>query len=215
LSPALEMLLIQRSRIAKQAAGKPTLAVNILGNRYRPGERWLVYCDDRTQLQTVRQGLTNRGLHSFEYWSAMHSHGPDVLARFSRSGGILVAIRCLDEGIDIPSVSHALILASSQNPREFIQRRGRVLRVSPGKDIAVIHDVLVSPPSVNGASFRNLALAEIRRAHEFAQHAENLSAALMLDAFAAEWGVNWDDVVDDGVEADPLEEEEVESGSGV
>jgi len=44
---------------------------------------------------------------------------------FENHGGIVVSIRCLDEGIDIPAVSHALILASSKNPREYIQRRGR------------------------------------------------------------------------------------------
>ena len=61
------------------------------------------------------------------------------------NGGIVVSIRCLDEGVDIPSVTHALILASSKNPREFVQRRGRVLRRFQGKSVANIHDVLVLP----------------------------------------------------------------------
>ncbi len=50
-------------------------------------------------------------------------------------GGVIVSIKCLDEGVDIPSTTHAIILASSQNPREFIQRRGRVLRLYHGKKL--------------------------------------------------------------------------------
>ena len=45
----------------------------------------------------------------------------------------LVAIRCLDEGVDIPETRRAFILASSSNPKQFIQRRGRILRVAKGK----------------------------------------------------------------------------------
>lgn len=45
----------------------------------------------------------------------------------------LVAIKCLDEGVNIPGIRTAFILASSTNPREYIQRRGRILRLAPGK----------------------------------------------------------------------------------
>jgi len=57
----------------------------------------------------------------------------------------LVAIRCLDEGVDIPDVKRAFILSSSSNPKEFIQRRGRVLRRAEGKEFAEIYDFLVVP----------------------------------------------------------------------
>lgn len=57
----------------------------------------------------------------------------------------LIAIRCLDEGVDIPLTKRALILASSTNPRQFIQRRGRVLRKAKGKDTAEIYDFIVFP----------------------------------------------------------------------
>ena len=52
----------------------------------------------------------------------------------------LVAIKCLDEGVNIPGIRTAFILASSTNPREYIQRRGRILRLAPGKDRAIIYD---------------------------------------------------------------------------
>ncbi|MBL3199900.1 type III restriction endonuclease subunit R, partial [Klebsiella pneumoniae] len=76
----------------------------------------------------------------FEYHAAMAGDPQRTLDLFESQGGIVVSIRCLDEGVDIPAVSHALILASSKNPREFIQRRGRVLRKSPTKSMSYVYD---------------------------------------------------------------------------
>ena len=76
-------------------------------------------------------------------------------------------------GVDIPSVTHALILASSKNPREFIQRRGRVLRTHPGKALAHVHDAIVLPPRRPlrdaDAEADPVTAGELARAIEFAQ----------------------------------------------
>ena len=96
-------------------------------------------------LSLVLAGIRSIGVDAYEYRSDMAGSIPETLDFFERVGGILVAIKCLDEGVDLPAVDRALILASSSNPREFIQRRGRVLRRSPGKYSAVIHDALVIP----------------------------------------------------------------------
>ncbi|MEI7687451.1 MAG: helicase-related protein, partial [Planctomycetota bacterium] len=92
----------------------------------------------------------------------------------------LVAIRCLDEGIDIPQVRRAFILASSTNPRQFIQRRGRILRRADGKGSAEIYDFVVVPPLDEVAPgtaeyrvLRNLVSREMERVVEFARLAEN------------------------------------------
>src|SRR4029079_10415276 len=88
----------------------------------------------------------------------------------------LVAIRCLDEGIDVPACRTAYILASSRNPKQFIQRRGRILRRSPGKEAAVIHDFLVKLPEDGrdwGEMERRLFVAELERCAEFANLARN------------------------------------------
>ena len=61
----------------------------------------------------------------------------------------IVAIKCLDEGINIPGIQKAFILASSTNPKEYIQRRGRVLRKSPNKDFAEIYDFITLPHDLN------------------------------------------------------------------
>jgi len=68
---------------------------------------------------------------------------------------ILVAMRCLDEGVDVPPARTAIIMASSGNPKEYIQRRGRILRKHPGKNRAVIYDLIVVPP-VNKIKNKNL-----------------------------------------------------------
>lgn len=58
---------------------------------------------------------------------------------------VLVAMKCLDEGVDVPQIKVAIILSSTGNPREYIQRRGRILRRSPGKEKAAIYDIIVMP----------------------------------------------------------------------
>lgn len=95
----------------------------------------------------------------------------------------LVAIKCLDEGVDIPSVERAFILSSSSNPKEFIQRRGRVLRQSKetGKEFAYIYDFIVIPNpdnvDVDQATLkmeRNYLEKEFIRFQEFVEIAENV-----------------------------------------
>ena len=88
----------------------------------------------------------------------------------------LVAIRCLDEGVDIPAIQTAVILASSGNPRQFIQRRGRILRPHPGKQRATLFDMIVVPPELDRETWeveRNLLRKELRRFVEFADLADN------------------------------------------
>lgn len=93
----------------------------------------------------------------------------------------LVAIRCLDEGVDVPAAQVAYLLASSGNPREFIQRRGRILRKAAGKDHAVIYDMITVPPlsalhKQDPGAFnveRRIVKKELVRFREFADCAEN------------------------------------------
>ena len=86
----------------------------------------------------------------------------------------LVAIKCLDEGVDIPSCETAFLLASSSNPRQFIQRRGRILRRSPGKEKAIIYDFFVhTNGGVNDKFNRRLIKKEVKRVREFSSFALN------------------------------------------
>lgn len=165
----LKHLLIARSRIIKNAAEKPATAAALLQDRYRPGHRWLVYCDNQTQVNEVRQSLADRGIGSWEYYRGMPGDAANTLRAFSINGGIVVSIRCLDEGVDIPASDHALILASSRNPREHIQRRGRVLRRYPFKTVASLHDIITVPRDFDHTdSTIGTITGEMARALEFA-----------------------------------------------
>ena len=84
----------------------------------------------------------------------------------------IAAIKCLDEGVDVPQTRVAYILASTSNPREYIQRRGRVLRKAEGKEFAIIHDFLVCPPFENYEETGFLS-KELDRAKEFSGLALN------------------------------------------
>ncbi len=188
----LRMLAIARARILKRAAKKVGLATRILAEHYQPGQRWLVYCDGLNQLRQVRQALGKAGLESLEYHSAMKGDRLATLTELEINGGILVSVRCLDEGVDLPAVSHALILASSRNPREFIQRRGRILRRYPGKTLAFLHDALVvpAPDKERPASGSDPLLAgELRRVLEFARGAANPQVLTQIEDICIRHGV--------------------------
>ena len=185
------MMLIRRAAIVKRAASKINLALDVLSAHYRAGERWLVYCDETEQLSSVLRSLQSAGIPAYEYHYAMGGSRTETLDYFNRQGGVIVAIKCLDEGVDIPSINCALILASSSNPREFIQRRGRVLRRAPNKYSATIHDALVVPRLSTTSEIDRLPIlhVEIRRAAEFAKYARNRSVYHELMNIATEAGI--------------------------
>jgi superfamily II DNA or RNA helicase len=201
LSDRAKMLLIKRARIAKKASNKIGLATRILREEFRDGQHWLIYCEDSDQLAAVLESLRKAGLAPIEYHSSMMGDRDATMSWFQTFGGPLVSIRCLDEGVDIPAVSHALILASSQNPRQFIQRRGRVLRSAPGKTFAVIHDAIVVPVHVDDEPEQTALLrSELIRAIAFANNALNKMAAAELRTIAADLGFDTAQLGDVGVE---------------
>ena len=190
--PAYQSLLIRRARILKKATEKVAAARATVAEHYQSGQRWLVYCDDSDQLGAVLHGLQEAGLPAFEYWSGTESALPETLEYIARNGGVLVAIRCLDEGVDLPALDRAMILASSSNPREFIQRRGRVLRRAPGKHRAVIYDAIVIPSTIpEGTPDRMPILrTELRRASEFSRYSQNRAAHYRLQEIASDAGLD-------------------------
>lgn len=112
----------------------------------------------------------------------------------------LIAIKCLDEGVNIPAIKTAFILASTTNPKEYIQRRGRVLRTAPGKDFAEIYDFLALPRSLTEVSSltdeqrrRELTLVknELARAEEFSRLAMNMAEAeQIIDSIKLAYSLN-------------------------
>jgi superfamily II DNA or RNA helicase len=111
----------------------------------------------------------------------------------------LIAIKCLDEGVNIPKIKLAFILASTTNPKEYIQRRGRVLRTAEGKDFAVIYDFITLPrplDHVHGLTEmqmnRDLSLVrnELCRAQEFARILMNVAEGeSIIDEIKEAYGI--------------------------
>jgi superfamily II DNA or RNA helicase len=199
----LKRLLIERARILKGARLKIALSLAVIRQYYERGQRWIVYCDNLDQLQQILVELRSGGIDASEYHSTMSGDRAQTLRLFGHHGGILVSIRCLDEGVDIPSVSHALILASSRNPREFIQRRGRVLRKAEGKSVAFIHDAVVVPLAISDEDPSiDLLAGEMTRAIEFGRNALNPSSITDLERIALRFGLDYDELAGSGYEED-------------
>lgn len=198
----LQRLLINRARIVKNAAGKVPLAIKILKAHYRTGQKWIVYCDNITQLNAVLRAATAEGFDAYEYYAEMEGDRERTLSYFESNGGILVSIKCLDEGVDIPSATHALILASSQNPREFIQRRGRILRKYPGKHFAYLYDAITMPVIPEDENDKRLSIisAELSRAIQFGIGAENPACITDLKNIAVDFQIDINALCEGGFE---------------
>ena len=192
-SSLLESLMRQRADILNRAQNKIEKLVELLQGE-RDLHHALFYCVPG-QLDEVLSILGNDlGIRARRF-TARESTGErvQILEDFAQGNlQALVAIRCLDEGVDVPDTRVAYILASTGNPREFIQRRGRILRLSPGKDNAVMHDLIATPAlGISGGIRDNKAFEmergilrrELTRFSEFAQTARNQFQAT---------GVIWD-----------------------
>lgn len=199
----LNKLLIKRARITANAQNKlDYLEQEIINHDLTQTTHNLIYCGDgrvdiETQEEEIRQIeaatrlLGNKlGMLNSSYVAETSTDKRENLLKNFSEGEIqaLVAIRCLDEGVDVPATRRAFILASSTNPRQFIQRRGRVLRKHEGKKLAEIWDFIVIPPpeSIQGVSFnyeRKLIEKELKRVIEFTKLARNGAQAnnMLLD----------------------------------
>lgn len=184
---SLTPLLMQRARLIGSAANKLIALREIVSPRLNTSHT-LFYCGDGSiestrQLKAVTRILgTELGYRVSTYTAQNPLTEREELRRQFESGELqgLVAIRCLDEGVDIPAIQTAIILASSGNPRQFIQRRGRILRPYPGKERATLFDTIVLPPELDRETLeieRNLLRKELRRFVEFADLADNAGEA--------------------------------------
>lgn len=140
----LERLLEERARIKKKARDKIRVFREIISKcAIRP---LIVFCEDHEQLDEIKSALREREPSYLVYTSEMTDwQRKHVLDSFRKGeADLLLAIRCLDEGLDVPECEGCIIIASSSSTREFIQRRGRILRGLKGK-LASLNDIIVVP----------------------------------------------------------------------
>ena len=160
-------LAIHRAKILKSASSKLIALENIIATH--PPSRSMVYCADIEQATETSRLLTQKGFRAARY-SSDDVNRKGLLSEFSRGRlDALVAIKCLDEGVDVPKTDLAIILASDSSERQFVQRRGRVLRACAGKAFSTLVDVMVVPPSTESAG--SVLRGELRRFIEFAKTA--------------------------------------------
>jgi superfamily II DNA or RNA helicase len=194
-------LAIKRSRIVAGAVNKLNALREVMG-KYEDDYNLLVYCgatnvidEDSDQTDTdegdVKQiiAVTRILGNEFNMRVAKFTSEENIEERetikknfLEKNLQAIVAIKCLDEGVNIPGIKTAFILASTTNPKEYIQRRGRVLRLSPGKKYAEIYDFVTLPRELdsvsslteaNAARDNSLVKNEIRRIKEFGRLSKN------------------------------------------
>lgn len=229
LSEYAKMLLIKRARLVSGAAEKIFVLRDLMQN-YKNDNHMLVYCgattmhdidykegtahiEDIRQIDLVADLLGNElRMRISEFTSEEDAAERERIKADFDAGDHLqavVAIRCLDEGVNIPSIRTAFILASSTNPKEYVQRRGRVLRLFKGKNYAVIYDFITLPFSLDTVdqvepdvleSGKSLALREIVRMKDFASIAENpFDSDELISRIQNTYGI---DIESDNVEDD-------------
>lgn len=195
--------LRNRLRVISMAEEKQTKIRTIISS-VTETDHFVVYCgdgklyDDSTGEELRHIQSIKRILSEFDYKASQFTARENMAERMElvdsfNKGEIsaLAAIRCLDEGINIPSIKSALILSSNDDYREFVQRRGRILRTYKEKKSAKIYDVIVLPKS----DMRQWAIIELRRFHEYARLALNWDNLQdQLDDMLTEYGLTLEDV---------------------
>lgn len=196
-------LLIERARLVAGAKNKVNLLKELMLD-YKDDSQILIYCgatrnynpmldesekdeEGERQIVSVSKMLGHElGMKVTHFTSSETAKERELIKKqFSEANPYqaIVAIKCLDEGVNIPSIRTAFILASSTNPKEYIQRRGRVLRKAPNKPYAVIYDFVTLPVPLNEVSTGNtdylmdisLVNKEITRMKEFGEISKNPS----------------------------------------
>lgn len=159
-NPYVERLLIERARIVAGCHEKVDKLIEVM-EPYKKDNYILVYCgatkydldmsdsEDIKQIDIVTKKLHDTyGMKVHKFTSAENKEERAEIKEMFADGQslqVITAIKCLDEGVNIPAIKKAFILASSTNPKEYIQRRGRVLRKFPGKEYADIFDFITLP----------------------------------------------------------------------
>lgn len=183
----LEKLRLKRARLLARAENKTVKYIELLTKladdaKHEKLKDLLIFCADGTHRDILRL-TNNQGIKTHEFVHEVDIKSrQQVLDAFAK-GDIeaVVSMKCMDEGVDVPSTRTAIFLASTTNPKQFIQRRGRVLRKYDQKEYAVIYDFIVVPQSGTAKDIAcSILRRELPRFAEFAESADNKYCAREL-----------------------------------
>jgi superfamily II DNA or RNA helicase len=183
-NPKVERLLRERRAVLEQAGRKIDVLRDLLvTSGPATVRRCLIYTSAKAtaigttrQIEKVNALLSELSIISHQFTSAETSQVAyrDLLKRFGEGDyQVLTAMKVLDEGIDIPQTDTAFLLSSSSVRREWVQRRGRILRTAQGKNMATLHDFMTVPPVLDTNEGRSIIRSELTRVEEFASIAKN------------------------------------------
>ncbi len=189
------LLAIKRQKIVRNAANKIQV-FNFILDKIGEIKHCLVYCSPQ-QIEEVQNILNKRGIVQHKFTEAEgtrpsaefkgQTERDFLLNKFAEGFyQVLVSMKCLDEGVDVPPARIAIMLDNSGNPREYIQRRGRVLRTYPSKKFATIYDIIIEPILNAGITKevgdieRKIISKELLRCKEFASTAMNSTECLKI-----------------------------------
>lgn len=179
----LERLILKRGTIISKVGNKFKIFEDMIRKQKESGEinHTLVYCA-KGDNKKVTKIISELGIkvHHIVYEVDIEKR-KEIIERFEREEiEVIVAIKCLDEGVDIPSTKTAYFLSSTSNPREFVQRRGRILRKAKDKTLSKIVDFIVFPreniellSDSEKETDKNIISKEMPRFAEFSCHAMN------------------------------------------
>lgn len=203
---AAERHIRARTRLTQHASNKLIAFRSLLASQLAVESYQIVYvaegkdpATDLAQIDAVETMMRDDfDMRVERYYGEIDANRRDVLQDRLAAGDLqaLIAMKCLDEGVDIPSARIGVILASTQNPRQFVQRRGRLLRKNPDspKTHAKIFDFLVLPPrradeQLSDSEKRLLGM-ELSRAFELADAARNTESRFQIIECAYEYDLN-------------------------
>ena len=181
----IQEVLNNRSVIVKKAKSKTTKISEMVSRPDYSFKNAVIYCGQGKDIETeesiidnVTRALNNIGKYRVSQFTSKTSERTKVLKEFENGYyDTLVAIKCFDQGVDVPKLDKIYIMASDSLLRQTIQRRGRVLRIckETGKEMAYIYDMVCLPPEgiydAIGAS--SLVSRELKRVGEYGRLAEN------------------------------------------
>lgn len=193
----IQTLLRKRANLLNKAQNKIETLSQLLDQETNYVEHTLFYCAPGQINEVTRLLGVEKSIDVHKFTAEEPNKERQTILKDFASGELqgLVAMKCLDEGVDVPSTKTAYFLASSGNPREFIQRRGRILRRYQQKRFAIIHDLIATPPAShkNSPTFRSersIVRRELQRFREFANPAQNKHEALnIIWDLAAHYGL--------------------------
>lgn len=193
-SERLEILLQNRAKILYKASGKKDALRNLIADWPHPNLKYtLLYVpegfidndegishkEEKRLIEEYSQIVLDTypdGYLTLSHFTSMTANREQILKNFS-SGviDVLASMKCLDEGIDVARSQNAIFCSSTSNPKQFVQRRGRVLRKHEKKEFAHIYDfvVLPNPDSYNSNSSKSILKKEMTRIVDFASCAKN------------------------------------------